>query len=63
MSARSLTAWLNAVDYDQWEQEMVMDFSLGGRGHHLVEKVKQGIADGKARPVEEGFAARRKSRL
>jgi len=58
----SLAAWLNELDYDEWEKEMVNDFSPGGRGHHLVEKVKNDIAEGKARPMEEGFSARRKSR-
>ena len=58
----SLALWLNELDYDEWDQEMVKDFSAGGRGYHLVEKVKRDIAEGKARPTEAGFAARRKSR-
>ena len=58
----SLSGWLNELDYDEWEKEMVKDFSPDGRGHHLIERVKNGIAEGKARPMEEGFAARRKSR-
>jgi hypothetical protein len=58
----SLAVWLNEIDYDPWDKEMVEDFSPGGRGHHLVEQVKRDIAEGKARPIEEGFAARRKSR-
>jgi hypothetical protein len=59
----SLTAWLNELDYDEWDKEMVEDFSPGGRGHYLVESVKKSIAEGTARPIEEGFAARHKSRL
>jgi len=58
----SLTAWLNELDYDEWDREMVKDFSPGGRGSNLVEKVKKSIAEGKALSMEEGFAARRKSR-
>lgn len=58
----SLALWLNELDYDEWDQGMVKDFSAGGRGYHLVEKVKRDIAQGKARPMEAGFAARRKSR-
>ena len=58
----SLAVWLNELDYDEWDKEMVKDFSPGGRGYHLVEKVKKDIAEGKARPMEEGSAARRKSR-
>jgi hypothetical protein len=48
---RSLAAWLNQLDYDEWDKEMAKDFSPGGRGHHLVEKVKKEIAKGKARPT------------
>jgi hypothetical protein len=59
---RSLALWLNELDYDEWDKEMVNDFSPGGRGYHLVERVKRDIADGKARAMDEGFAARRKSR-
>ena len=58
----SLALWLNSLDYDEWDQEMVKDFSPGGRGHHLVETVKRDTGAGKARPMEEGFAKRRKSR-
>ena len=58
----SLALWLHELDYDAWDKEMVNDFSPGGRGYHLVEKVKKEIAEGKARPVEERIAARRKSR-
>ena len=58
----SLAAWLTELEYDAWDKEMVKDFSPGGRGYHLVEKVKKDIAEGRALPMEEGFAARRKSR-
>jgi hypothetical protein len=58
----SLAAWLNGLWYDEWDKEMVQDFSPGGRGYHLVEQVKKDSAAGKARALEEGFAARRKAR-
>jgi hypothetical protein len=58
----SLALWLNELDYDNWDKEMVGDFSPGGCGYHLVEQVKRDIAAGKARPMEEGFAARREPR-
>lgn len=51
----SLAAWLNDLDYDDWDKEMVADFSPGGRGMALVEKVRQDIAQGKAVPFEEGM--------
>jgi hypothetical protein len=58
----SLATWLVELDYDKWDKEMVRDFSPGGRGRHLLEQAKRDIADGKPRSMEEGFAARRKSR-
>jgi hypothetical protein len=58
----ALAVWLNELDYDEWDKGMVKDFSPDGRGYHLVEKVKRDIAEGKARPIDEGFAARPKSR-
>ena len=55
----SLAAWLNELEYDEWDKEMVRDFSPGGRGEHLLDKVKADIAAGKFRPVEE-FCAEQK---
>jgi len=52
----SLAAWINDFDYDDWDREMVKDFSPGGRGMAWAEKVKREIAEGKARPLEEGLA-------
>ena len=60
-----LAVWLNELDYDDWDKEMVRDFSPGGRGMALAEKVKRKIAEGKSRPLEEGLAqakARRESK-
>ena len=45
---QSLVAWLNGLDYDAWDKEMLKDFSPGGRGMAWVEKVKRQIAEGKA---------------
>ena len=55
----SLAAWLNEFEYDAWDRQMVQDFSPGGRGLAWAERVKRQIAEGKARPMEEGFAERR----
>jgi hypothetical protein len=55
----SLAAWINELDYDDWDKEMAADFSPRGRGAHLVEKVKREIAEDKARPIAEGFAKHR----
>jgi len=54
----SLAAWLNDLEYDAWDREMVKDFTPGGRGMAWAEQVKRHIAEGKARPMEEGFAKR-----
>ncbi len=49
----SLGVWLNGLDYDDWDKQMARDFSAGGTGEHLLEKVKADIAAGKFRPIEE----------
>ncbi len=58
----SLAAWLNEIEYDDWDKQMVKDFSPGGRGMAWVEKVKREIAEGKATSLEEGLAAVRAER-
>jgi hypothetical protein len=58
----SLAVWLNELEYDDWDKEMVKDFSAGGRGYHLVENVQQEIAGGKARSIDEDLARRAISR-
>ena len=55
----SLAAWINGLDYDGWDKEMAEDFSPGGSGAHLIEKVKREIAEGKARPMTEGISQHR----
>ena len=50
---QSLTVWLNGLDSDGWDYEMERDFSPGGHGAHLLDKVKADIAAGKFRRVEE----------
>ena len=49
----SLSVWLNELDYDDWDKQMSKDFSPGGRGAHLVEKVKADIAADRFRPIDE----------
>ena len=58
----SLASWLNQIDYDDWDRQMVQDFSPGGRGMVLVERVKREIAQGKAVPFKEGLAKARINR-
>ena len=56
----SLATWLNEIESDAWDRQMASDFAPDGRGAAWAESVKRQIAEGKARPMEEGFAARRR---
>ena len=53
---QSLVSWLNELEYDAWDKQMVEDFSPGGRGAALLEKVKREIAEGKTISLQEGRA-------
>jgi hypothetical protein len=54
----SLASWLNQQTMDEWDRQMERDFSPGGRGMSFLEQVEREIAEGKTRPMEEGFAER-----
>ena len=56
-----LATWLSERDWEAWDQEIERDFSPGGRGMPLLAELEREIADGKTRPMAEGFVARRKS--
>lgn len=58
----SLAVWLNELDYDDWDRQMVSDFSPSGRGVELVAKIKSEIARGEAAPFEEGLEQSRSRR-
>jgi hypothetical protein len=47
----ALASWLNELEYDAWDRQMLGDFSPGGRGVGLLEKVKREIAEGKTTPI------------
>ncbi len=49
----ALTTWLNEQEMDAWDRQMQNDFSPGGRGIRLVEKVKSDIRAAKFRPMDE----------
>ena len=59
----SLAVWLNEMEYDAWDKQMVRDFSPGGRGMALVEKVNREIAAGQAIPFAEGLAQDKAERI
>ena len=49
---RMIADWLEEQSEDAWDREMERDFSAGGRGHHLFEKVNRQIDDGKFSPMD-----------
>ena len=55
----AIASWIVEHEYDAWDRQMVKDFSPGGRGEHLVEKINRQIDEGKFRPMSEGFGERR----
>jgi hypothetical protein len=56
---RELADWFAQLEEDAWNAEMEQDFSVGGRGQHLVEKVNQEIDQGKFAPLDKGLHSRR----
>jgi hypothetical protein len=58
----SLVAWLNDVEYDDWDKQMAKDFAPGGRGMRWVEEAHREVEAGSTSPIEEGFARRRRER-
>jgi hypothetical protein len=57
---RKLADWFMELEEQAWDAEMERDFSPGGRGHHLVEKINQEIDKPKFTPLEEGLRSRQK---
>jgi hypothetical protein len=49
----ALASWLNEQEMDKWDHQTQKDFSAGGRGMRLVEKVKADVRTGKFRPMDE----------
>jgi len=56
---RELADWFEQLEDGAWDTEMEQDFSPGGPGHHLVEKISQEIDQGKFTPLERGLRSRR----
>jgi hypothetical protein len=44
-----------------WDDDLKRDFSLGGSGERLAKEIQREVSEGKARPIDEGFARRRRS--
>jgi hypothetical protein len=49
----ALARWLTEQQMDAWDKQMQQDFSPGGRGMHLVEKIRGDIRAGKFKPMGE----------
>ena len=49
----ALAAWIAEREMDQWDRQMQRDFSAGGRGERLLEKIKADVRAGKFRPIDE----------
>jgi hypothetical protein len=47
----ALATWLSLQTMDEWDRQMARDFAPGGRGVHVIEKVKADIRAGKFRPM------------
>lgn len=50
----ALVLWLNELEYDDWDRQIIRDFSPGETGMRLLEKVKKDITEGKTRPFQDG---------
>jgi hypothetical protein len=48
----ALASWLNQQEMDDWDRQMQTDFSQGGVGTPLVERVKNDIRAGKFSPAD-----------
>jgi hypothetical protein len=55
---RKLANWFEELEEASWDDEMARDFSPGGRGQPLIEKINQDIDKGKFTPLEEGLRSR-----
>ena len=55
-----LASWLSERDWQSWDEQIERDFSPGGRGMPLLAELEREIAEGKTRPMEDGFVERRK---
>jgi hypothetical protein len=47
----ALATWLSLQTMDGWDRQMARDFAPGGRGFHVIEKVKADLRAGKFRPM------------
>ena len=57
----SLVAWLNDMEYDDWDREMAKDLSSAGWGARWAQQLKEEAAQAENQPIQDGFRKRRRS--
>jgi hypothetical protein len=57
---RQLAGWFAEIEAAAWDEEIERDFAPGGRGESLMGGIMQEIAEGKAHPIDDGLAKRRR---
>ena len=50
----SLAVWLSERDRLQWDLELEQDFSPGGAGMALLDRVRAQVGRGESKPMAEG---------
>jgi hypothetical protein len=50
----NLAVWLSERDRLQWDIELEKDFSLGGAGTALLDRVRAQVGRGESKPLFEG---------
>jgi hypothetical protein len=51
---RTLLDWLTERDLQRWDAEIEEDFSEGGAGMELLDRVKRQVEQGHSAPMREG---------
>ena len=57
---RKLAGWFEGMEEAAWDEDLKRDFAPGGKGERLAKEIQREISEGKARPLEEGLAKRRR---
>lgn len=50
-----VATWLSEFMEDEWDRQMIADFSPGGRGEHLAAIIEAEIASGNTTSLQEGL--------
>jgi len=50
----ALAGWIVSRDRSRWDEEIELDFSPGGAGMELLDRVKNQVRDGLSRPLSDG---------